>query len=61
MAPKGSILSVAIFGSLPRIYFRFEMIIQEAFWIVQNIQRSLAGLFARFIGRAGQLGTTLNC
>ena len=57
MGPKGSVLSGADFGSLPRIYFRFEMIIQEAFWIIQNIQRSLAGLFARFIGRAAQHGS----
>ena len=54
MGPKGSILSAAIFGSLPRIYFRFEMIIQEVFRIIQNIQRSLAGLFARSIERAAR-------
>ena len=54
MAPKGSILSVAIFGSLPRIYFRFEMIIQEVYRVVQNIQRSLAGLSARLIKRAAR-------
>ena len=52
--PKGLILSAAIFGSLPRIYFRFEMIIQEVFRIIQNIQRSLAGLFARSIERAAR-------
>ena len=54
MAPKGSILSVAIFGLLPRIYFRFEMIIQEVYRIIQNIQRSLAGLSARLIKRAAR-------
>ena len=58
-APKGSILSIAGFGSLPRIYFRFEMIIQEVFRIIQNIQRSLAGLFARSF--EGRLSTALNC
>ena len=59
MGPKGSVLSVADFGSLPRIYFRFEMIIQEVFWIIQNIQRSLAGLSARLF--EGRLSTALNC
>ena len=54
MGPKGSILSIAGFGSLPRIHFRFEMIIQEVFRIIQNIQRSLAGLFARSIERAAR-------
>ena len=58
MGPNGSVLSVTDFGSLPRIYFRFEMIIQEVFGIIQNIQRSLAGLSARSI--EGQLSTTLN-
>ena len=54
MGPKGPILSIAGFGSLPRIHFRFEMIIQEVFRIIQNIQRSLAGLFARSIERAAR-------
>ena len=54
MGPKGSILSIAGFGSLPRIHFQFEMIIQEVFRIIQNIQRSLAGLFARSIERAAR-------
>ena len=49
MGPKGSVLRVVDFGSLPRIYIRFEMIIQEGYWIIQNIQRSLAELFARSI------------
>jgi hypothetical protein len=52
MRPEGSVLSVAEIGSLTRIYFRFELIIQEDFWIIQNIQRSLAGLFSRFVERA---------
>jgi hypothetical protein len=52
MGPKGSVLSVADSGPLTRICFLFEMIIQEVFWIIQNIQRSLAGLFSRFVGRA---------
>ena len=59
MGPKGSVLSVTDFGSLPRIYFRFEMIIQEVFRIIQNIQRSLAGLSARSF--EGRLSTALNC
>ena len=59
MGPKGSILSIAGFGSLPRIHFRFKMIIQEVFRIIQNIQRSLAGLFARSF--EGRLSTALNC
>ena len=59
MGPKGSILSVTGIGSLPRIYFRFEMIIQEVFRIIQNIQRSLAGLSARSF--EGRLGMTRNC
>ena len=59
MGPKGSILGVADFGSLSSVYFRFEMIIQEVFWIIQNIQRSLAGLSARLF--EGRLSTTLNC
>ena len=59
MDPKGSVLSVVGFGSLPRIHFRFEMIIQEVFRMIQNIQRSLAGLSSR--SAEGQLGATLNC
>ena len=59
MGPKGSVLSVAGFVSLPRIHFRFEMIIQEVFRIIQNIQRSLAGLSARSF--EGRLGMTRNC
>ena len=58
MGPKGSVLSVSGFGSLPRIYFQFEMIIQEVFGIIQNIQRSLAGLFAHSF--EGRLSATLN-
>ena len=58
MEPKGSVLSVVDFGSLPRIYFRFEMIIQEVFGIIQNIQRSLAGLPIRSF--EWRLSTTLN-
>ena len=54
MGPKGSVLSVTDFGSLPRIYFRFEMIIQQVFGIIQNIQRSLAGLFAHSFEWAAQ-------
>ena len=59
MGPKGSVLSVTDFWALPRIYFRFEMIIQQVFGIIQNIQRSLAGLSARLF--EGRLSTTLNC
>jgi len=54
MGPKGSVLGVAGFGLLPRIFFRFEMIIQKIFRIIQNIQRSLAGLSARLIERAAR-------
>ena len=54
MGPKGSVLGVAGFGLLPRIFFRFEMIIQKIFRIIQNIQRSLAGLSARLIEQAAR-------
>ena len=59
MGPKGSVLSAIDFGSLSRIYFRFEMIIQQVFRIIQNIQRSLAGLSARLF--EGRLSMALNC